>query len=779
MTFYKNLLNLNPDMKISENIPETWESMMDDAIFIKNGVYSINQDIIDRSTVNTVGFYIYTKQSSLKNLQYKGGQTINGISRIKTQASDDESILIVAWIPSDLAKIAKYDQKIHESLHEQGKCEWMHRIDPTKAPGTEWSRFPDNNPEELWVDYIGNNQKRQNLDLTVWQLMALDQLISAKKNNNRKIMAELAARFGKTTLFLSFFDLCEENTMIICAYYLTALSSFKNENYRWIQFSNYIILDLSDENFCNKYQEHSQIKTNKILILASLCGNATVEKNSEFVKSIKNKITIVDEADYGAHTSNVVPIVNKLGNNGIIILTTGTNSDRAKGIHTDIDYFFKETYFDMLMKKNYKEISLENVEIFQKYNRSEHFEKFISDVRFYRFDWSKLTTVINTANKEFTPSFTKLSQDVSKSSGFWSGLYDILIGQSKEMDYNDYSLLNVINQSGEELQSVIQFVSMNKSEMSKLHKIAKARLSKTFDVYIVNGDVISGKDAEKKVKDWIRIAKNNNKHVWIIASFMCQRSFSIPDINVAILSYDNGDKGATIQKMSRPLTAGPNKKIGHIISLSIDGNRDDKIAPIILETANKIADSEDIDSVDAIRRVMKTMPIFQMQPDGYLYELEPDSYAKEVFATSNSHRLIVNKDRLFDYSINDKSYDIIMKVDILKNKGINTSAPVYMKKSKTYMDRLAKKGNDDNKKEDEYCVLITKLMAITDIVDYSAKLLKTFGIELTYSKYIDILNKDRNLSDGVGLTGDELDILISEKYIRKDLLSLYIQCGVK
>ena len=258
---------------------------------------------------------------------------------------------------------------------------------------------------------------------------------------------------------------------------------------------------------------------------------------------------------------------------------------------------------------------------------------------------------------------------------------------------------------------------------------------------------------------------------------MC--SFIIPDINVAILSYDNGDKGATSQKMSRPLTAGPNKKIGHIISLSIDGNRDDKIAPIILETANKIADSEDIDSVDAIRRVMKTMPIFQMQPDGYLYELEPDSYAKEVFATSNSHRLIVNKDRLFDYSINDKSYDIIMKVDILKNNGINTSAPVYMKKSKTYMDRLAKKGNNDNKKEDEYCVLITKLMAITDIVDYSAKLLKTFGIELTYSKYIDILNKDRNLSDGVGLTGDELDILISEKYIRKDLLSLYIQCGVK
>ena len=145
------------------NISKTWESLMENAILIKNGVYAIDQDIIDRSDINSVGFYIYTKQSSFEKFQYKGGQTINGISRIKTQASDDESILIIAWIPSDLAKIAKYDQKIHNALHQQGKCEWLHRVDPTNAPGTEWSRFPDRNPEQLWSEYIGNDQKRENL----------------------------------------------------------------------------------------------------------------------------------------------------------------------------------------------------------------------------------------------------------------------------------------------------------------------------------------------------------------------------------------------------------------------------------------------------------------------------------------------------------------------------------------------------------------------------------------------------------------------------------------
>lgn len=760
-------------MKKSNN----WNSMMENAIFIKNGVYALNQNILDSSSVNPVGFYIYTKEISLSKLQYKGGQTINGISRIKTQASDDETIMIVAWIPSELARIAKYDQKIHEALHQQGKSEWLYRIDPTKAPGTEWSRFPDNNPEELWIDYIGNNLTRQNLELTIWQLMALDKIISAKNNNKKKIMAELAARFGKTNLYLSLFDLCDEKTMIVCSYYLTALSSFKKEIFRWNQFSNYILLDLSDENFCNKYEEFSKNASNKIVIIASLCGSSIVEKNSEYIKNINCKITIVDEADYGAHTTNVAPLVNKIGNNGLIILTTGTNSDRAKGMHFDIDFFFKETYFDMLMKKNFEEVCLKNKSILQRYTRSIKFEKFISDVRFYRFDWSKLTTVINSFNNDFTPSFTKQSQDVNKSSSFWSGFYDILIGQSDDMNANDYCLLNVVNQSDEELQSVIQFVSMKKKEMNKLHKIASSRLSKQFDVHIVNGDIVAGKDTEEKVKDWIRIANNKNKHVWIIASFMCQRSFSIPDINVAILSYDNGEKGATIQKMSRPLTAGPNKKIGHIISLSIDGNRDDKIAPIVLETANKISDEKKTDSVEAIRRVMRTMPIFQMKTDGYLYALEPDAYAQEVFASSNSHRLIVNKDRLFDFNINDESYKIIIN-SIVSNNNISSS-PVYMQKSKTYMDKKSKKSNLNKEKENEYGILIAKLMSIMDNVDFSAKMLKNLGISLTYDTYVDMLENNQNLSDGVGVNGSQLNTLVSEKYINRQLLSLYIECGVK
>jgi hypothetical protein len=108
------------------------------------------------------------------------------------------------------------------------------------------------------------------------------------------------------------------------------------------------------------------------------------------------------------------------------------------------------------------------------------------------------------------------------------------------------------------------------------------------------------------------------------------------------------------------------------------------------------------------------------------------------------------------------------------------SSPVYMQKAKTYMDRKKKNPNDTTEKtEDEYSFLIAKLMSIMDNVDFSAKMLKNLGFDLTYANYIDMLDNNQNLSDGVGLTGSQLNTLVSEKYINKQLLSLYIECGVK
>jgi hypothetical protein len=70
-------------------------------------------------------------------------------------------------------------------------------------------------------------------------------------------------------------------------------------------------------------------------------------------------------------------------------------------------------------------------------------------------------------------------------------------------------------------------------------------------------------------------------------------------------------------------------------------------------------------------------------------------------------------------------------------------------------------------------------MSIMDNVDYSVKMLKNLGINLTYDTYLGMLDSDQNLADGVGLTGVQLNTLVSENYIEKHTLSLYIAFGVK
>jgi hypothetical protein len=337
------------------------------------------------------------------------------------------------------------------------------------------------------------------------------------------------------------------------------------------------------------------------------------------------------------------------------------------------------------------------------------------------------------------------------------------------MDANDYSLFNCLE--GDTVKSVVQFTSMNNKQVDKLVAIAKAILSPFFDVYAIHGDVVKGQDAEQFVKDKIRIAEKNGKNVWIIASRMCQRSFSIPEINVVLLTYDNGDLGATIQKMSRALTNGNFQKIGHIISLSIDGNRDDKITPMVMDAAKEVAKRENIDIVSALRKVMKTLPIFQMDKDGYNIELKVDDYSKEIFSSSNSHRIIINNDRLmYDGCLDSIDFDAIVQK-------LKTNAE--FKTGKTFLDPQNTEKAEKSSSSDENELIKQRKAKLAQILDSTAycirEIRKNHG-KINYQSFINILNTNRFVADSIGVTAQEFDMLIKDRYIDLSLFSMYVEC---
>lgn len=406
-----------------------------------------------------------------------------------------------------------------------------------------------------------------------------------------------------------------------------------------------------------------------------------------------------------------------------------------------------------------------------RYQRAVEYEKLLSGVCFYRFDWSKYVPT-EEFDEDINPSFSKASADVNKCRGFWTGLFKSLVGESSDFEQNDYNLFNVISQSGEDLQSVIQFVSMTKKQMNILENIAVQVLGDYFVTVIVNGDKIKGKDSERYIKDKLIKAKEEGKHVWVIASQMCQRSFSISQINTVILSYDRGDQGATTQKMSRALTSGSNKELGHIVSLSIDGNRDEKISTIIMETAEKESEDTGEDVVDSIKKVLRTLPIFQII-EGDVERISVDDYAKEVFEASNSHRLIVDREKLIAFSINDESFDILTENKFSKLD--KEKLEVAFKKGSTYKDKQDRNVSVDQKSLIEE--IKENLIRLADRLNAVIVMVKSFVPDLDYKSFLDIVDSDEDIQQTIQISANQLNTLIREGYFKSNLISVMIRNG--
>lgn len=408
-----------------------------------------------------------------------------------------------------------------------------------------------------------------------------------------------------------------------------------------------------------------------------------------------------------------------------------------------------------------------------RYQRATRFEAMLPGVKFYRFDWFKYIPE-ESFDDRLNPSFSKASANVQRARGFWEGLYKSLTGTHSNTEANHYNLYDVVSQTkGEKLQSVIQFVSMKSEEMAVLHDIASNVLKGKFSVLTLNGSEhingvkVTGRSVEGIVKDTLLLGLP----VWIIASNLCQRSFSIPEINATILTYDKGDEGATIQKMSRSQTPGALKTYGHVFSMSIDGNRDDKIGTIVLDAAKNNTNKTGEDIIKSIKKVLHTLPIFQMV-DGDIEALSVDEYSKELFGSTTAHHAIINTKQLVKLNFGDVSFGLLSGVKLSKLE--KDQIEVAFAKGKTFKSTEQNKRTVSISEKDVLQLMRENLRAITDRLNYAIRLVKGMQPELTFAQFQDLLETSQNLQEIVKVSRGELDALISENYIDGNLFSVLV-----
>lgn len=280
----------------------------------------------------------------------------------------------------------------------------------------------------------------------------------------------------------------------------------------------------------------------------------------------------------------------------------------------------------------------------------------VPDMRLYQLDLSEPVMQSVSAGEfddedmKLLPSWSKFAAHPQKAKGFFVRMLETVFLGKHGVDPANVDL-QTHNWFGRERQkTAMMFVPgstrVKDGQLAAIGVIAQSALP-AWRVIVLGGNIlidgqrVRNANAERRVREQIEQAKKLNQSVLIVSSLMAQRSFSIPEITELYLAYDSGEAGATIQKISRVLTPGRDpRKVGKIISLSFDPNRDDKFDSMLLETTfNLVKQQPKKSAAEIMSEVLATVDIWKGSAHTSV-KVDKDSYLSQVLARKSVSRVI-------------------------------------------------------------------------------------------------------------------------------------------
>jgi hypothetical protein len=591
--------------------------------------------------------YIYTTETYGKKGWFKIGETQQLVKdRVKQQdgTSNPEPLEIVYEVESILT-----DKEIHKILESKG-------YERTRSDANrEWFIINDGDNLDLYYDQVitlidtiiseSIVDTRKEYIPRFYQKHVKERFLSKLKSEMNfgydkiDFALELAPRFGKTMWSIDLLNtLFVENGVKICViptYVLTAITSFKKEFYSFKGYSSKMVFVTSDDDIQSVIDENYG---KKLIVVAMSLHIREHESKLEVIKLLpsRDKVSIIDEADFGACRMNSQEKINYL-NCGVNIYMTGTAIERVASPLSNLrDNIIRWSYTDMLMVKKGEhptQLELQSVE------DSMNSVKDIVIPQFMRLSLGGVVDNFYSINSEYRTDWNKLFSDVDKSRPILSNLIKSLFGE-----YNG-RLTYLIDLNTEVCPKDVTMIfagTPDKKQQNKFHKLVQDSLGPQYIVELINGDITSNREAEEKAKGVVSLAKRLRKKVVLISKDMGSRSFSVSEIDTVMLMFDRGLYATISQKVSRVLTPGKtydgNKKMfGNVISLSLDPNREE-VNPIdeyLVYEGEKVQVNE---LSDGIYRVLRSVNIF-VNDNGMMEPIVSDEYADKLISSSTLIRV--------------------------------------------------------------------------------------------------------------------------------------------
>ena len=478
------------------------------------------------------------------------------------------------------------------------------------------------------------NHKKQSVNLRNVQRDVIEKVIKALRQNGivTNFVCELAARIGKTILFLELARAMNEEfghkAMFIMAYGvgLSVKTSYKNECAKFSDFSNMSFIDAADADAEKQYR--SAVKADKMpIVFVSL--NPEAEEKYQWINKLSgDHIALLEETDFGTHTDSQVEKVEFILENKTVtrINASGTNIGRlAKA--------FGKNAIDEIISVPYcmveQDPSIPNVVI----------------RRFYNMLFSgRINKLLEDFDRDLLPNITKILSKPLSQQKFISALFQDIFG------YQPIYGFNISDCAGEEILHSMLFVNIGKEAMDRLAEIIE-KACPEHKALILNGDYTDNKEAEGLTKEELVRLQNDyyngrNKLV-VITNMMGTRSYGIPEIQACLFMQEGGDVYPYMQKYSRCLTPGFNKKYGHIFDFSFDQSKTRNTIMSVAVEAALLIRQKGKTYPEAVREVLNSVNIKDMvtgqwiDGDDVIKQFEDNNKLLEI---ANAHTRITIED---------------------------------------------------------------------------------------------------------------------------------------
>jgi hypothetical protein len=288
-------------------------------------------------------------------------------------------------------------------------------------------------------------------------------------------------------------------------------------------------------------------------------------------------------------------------------------------------------------------------------------------------------------------------------------------------------------------------------------------------IVVLNGQTVkNNSECESKVTD---VIESNESNVMIIASKMAQRSFSEELIDELYLAYDQGQDGATIQKMSRALTSNSLDKIARIFSLSFNPNRDDKLDTLVFQAAlNQVEKKGKSDIREELKRVYRSIDIYSCNDNG-AFKLTVDEYVKQALEKKGISRVMGKKS---DLSKLTKSQLIALSqgnVDFLRNEMKEIVETGKTKESLTKNNTTPDSQKPSETEIEKVREVVVTIIEHSDIIMLSAKFYGAKNIKEAL-EIIENENMTQDIEDEFGVKYDVIKYMFIMGIIKQEWVNL-------